>query len=81
VKVHDGFLYWTQSVGSRLRRAPLSGGPVETLAGNGSPGYSGDGSLGPFAQVAGPGGLAIAADGTVYLADWSQHIRRIQSIP
>ncbi len=49
---------------------------AETLAGSGSPGSS-DGT-GPAASMLSPEGLAVAADGTVYVAEpYSYRIRRI----
>ena len=50
-----------------LRRAPT--GQLTVFAGDGRPGYGGDGGPATSAQINNPGGLAVAGDGTVYLAD------------
>ena len=66
-------------------RKVLPGGAVVTIAGNGQPGYSGDGAFngtnytggpGSLAQVNQPGGLALGPDGTIYLADSGNDIIR-----
>jgi hypothetical protein len=44
-------------------------GTVTTIAGNGSQGHSGDGGLAVNAQLYGPRGLVVDADGNVYLSD------------
>jgi hypothetical protein len=50
-----------------LRRAP--DGTFTVFAGNGTPGSSGDGGPATVAQLNQPQGLAVAANGTVYIAD------------
>ena len=42
---------------------------ITTVAGNGSQGYSGDGGPAIGAQLAAPWGLAVDADGNLYIAD------------
>jgi sugar lactone lactonase YvrE len=44
-------------------------GAVATIAGNGSQGHSGDGGLAVNAQLYAPRGLAVDADGNVYVSD------------
>src|SRR5665213_3313964 len=46
-----------------LRRAPT--GQLTVFAGDGRPGYGGDGGPATSAQINNPGGLAVAGDGTV----------------
>jgi sugar lactone lactonase YvrE len=49
-----------------------------TVAGTGSPGFSGDGGPGVAAQVANPYGLAIGPDGALYICEVDNHrIRRL----
>ena len=50
-----------------LRRVPT--GQLTVFAGDGQRGYAGDGGPATSAQINDPGGLAVAPDGTVYLAD------------
>jgi streptogramin lyase len=48
------------------------------VAGTGETGYSGDGGPAKTAKLAGPKGIAVAPDGSLYLADTENHaIRRI----
>lgn len=65
-----------------IRRVDAETRVIETIAGNGSPGYSGDGgpareaSLGFF----GSAGLALDADSNLYIPDFqNQRVRRVDS--
>lgn len=49
------------------------------VAGTGKGGYSGDGGDAKLAQVNGPKGVAIAANGDIYLADTENHAIRVIS--
>ncbi|MGO9856140.1 MAG: hypothetical protein ACLPYY_13990 [Acidimicrobiales bacterium] len=49
--------------------ARLPGGGFQVVAGTGKAGYSGDGGPATRAQLTRPSGLAVAADGTLYIAD------------
>ena len=51
---------------------------VETVAGNGTAGYSGDGGQAVDAQLNGPTGITVDATGNFYVADKSNHsIRKV----
>ncbi len=55
-------------------------GATTTVAGNGRAGYSGDGALATNAQLFAPVGTAVAPDGTLYIAEFSNHrIRKVAS--
>ena len=55
-------------------------GSIRTFAGTGEPGYSGDGGLAADAQLNSPQGLAVDADGNVYIADtWNHRVRRVDA--
>ncbi len=55
------------------------GGPITTIAGNGTRGYSGDGGLATSAQISGPSAIAVDAAGNVYLADTANNsVRMLQ---
>jgi sugar lactone lactonase YvrE len=58
-----------------LRRvfALTADGGLSVLAGTGAGGFSGDGGAATGAAIGLPGGLAAAADGTVYLCDVDHH--------
>lgn len=54
-------------------------GIIHTIAGTGEPGYSGDGGPASQAQVNTPSDVAVAPDGSVYIADTMNNaIRRIR---
>jgi uncharacterized protein (TIGR03437 family) len=63
---------------SRIRKVSPTG-IITTIAGNGSPGYSGDGGLATSAQLNDlGGGVAVDASGDVYIADyWNGRIRKV----
>lgn len=63
----DGTVYFTERTGHRIRYID-GNGALQTLAGNGVEGFSGDGGPAVDAQISTPGGLGIAA-GVLYLAD------------
>ncbi|MGE0871483.1 MAG: hypothetical protein AB7P03_23185 [Kofleriaceae bacterium] len=72
-----GNLYVGDTLNHRVRRID-SNGIITTVAGTGTPGYSGD--LGPAisAQLAYPHGVAIDAVGNLYVADTLNHrVRKI----
>ncbi len=51
---------------------------ITTVAGNGSTGYSGDGSLGISAAQSNPSGVALDIAGNIFIADQDNHsIRRV----
>ena len=74
----SGALFIAQSNGGLIRRLDLGTADVTTVAGNRfATGYQ-DG-IGEKASFLGPGGLAVAADGTLYVADQFNHrIRKVQ---
>jgi hypothetical protein len=58
----------------------LPSGRFELVAGNGKRGFSGDGGAGVDAELNDPGGMAVAADGSLYFADGGNNrVRRIAS--
>jgi len=55
-------------------------GIVDTVAGNGQEGYSGDGVLATAASLHFPSGVAVGKDGTVFIADTTNsRIRKVDS--
>jgi len=72
-----GNLYITQ-LGSHTIRKVTPDGMIYTIAGNGQPGFSGDGGLATLASLHDPGGLTVDSEGTLYVADTENHrIRQI----
>ncbi|MBJ7519597.1 MAG: hypothetical protein JHC84_07870 [Solirubrobacteraceae bacterium] len=71
-----GYLIADQ-VNHRVRRVAVDG-TITTVAGNGTAGFSGDGGAATAAQLSAPSGLAIAADGSILIADANNNrIRRV----
>ncbi len=57
------------SDGSVRVRKVYSSGFINTIAGNGTRGYSGDGGVGVFASMNDPAGITLASNGNLYIAD------------
>ncbi|MGQ0594444.1 MAG: NHL domain-containing protein, partial [Gammaproteobacteria bacterium] len=73
----DGSLYIADPNNYRIRRVRPDG-IITTVAGNGSFGFSGDGGLATQASLSDPVGVALGADGSLYLTDAFYHlIRRV----
>jgi len=62
--------------GNAVYRIDLAAGTLHHLAGTGKSGYAGDGGDAKRAQLAGPKGVAVGPDGTIYLADTESHTIR-----
>ena len=63
----SGNLYVADTSARRI--IEVSGGTYTTLAGNGNAGFAGDDGPGPRASVYDPAGIAVDANGNVYIAD------------
>lgn len=73
----DGSVFISERRGARVR-VVTSDGFIRTFAGTGVPGFSGDGQRATAAQLAGPRGLALGSDGSLYIADQlNNRIRRV----
>jgi trimeric autotransporter adhesin len=71
-----GDVYIADFGNSRVRK--ISGGVITTVAGNGTPGFSGDGGLATSAQIAGPDGLAVDLAGNLYIAEYlNDRVRKV----
>ena len=72
-----GNLYICDFYSSRLRKVDTSG-IINTVAGTGSPGFTGDGGLDIFAQITNPYGIGIDAQQNIFFSDYNNHrIRKI----
>jgi sugar lactone lactonase YvrE len=72
-----GRLYIADAYNDRVRRVNTNG-IIETVAGNGTSAFAGDGGLATAASLGAPGGVALASDGSVYIADTeNDRIRKI----
>jgi sugar lactone lactonase YvrE len=77
--VLDGSNNWifTDSGNQRLRRIDAGSSLVTSLAGTGTGGFNGDGSI-VSTQLNGPAGVAVESSGTILVADSLNHrVRRI----
>lgn len=64
----DGSVYIADEEYHRIRRVDAQG-IINTVAGTGKNGFSGDGGPATAADLSNPSGVAIAPDGTFYIAD------------
>ncbi len=72
-----GNIYVADAGDHRIRRISPSG-TIETIAGTGAPGFSGDGGPAKAAQLNQPYGLAVDSTGNLYIADLGNaRVRRI----
>ncbi len=72
-----GNLYFSDfsfNAGNYIRK--VSNGIITTIAGTGTPGYSGDGGPALNAQFGYPGGVAVDSTGNVYVADTHNSVIR-----
>lgn len=75
-----GNLFISERFGYRIRKINHSDGNINTIAGNGSSGFGGDGGPPLQASLAGPADVAVSATGILYIADQGNHrIRRINA--
>ena len=75
-----GNLYIADSFNQRIRRVDGSTGNINTVAGNGGYGYSGDGVTAVNTTLAGPYGIALDAAGNFYIADGDNaRVRKVNS--
>ncbi len=76
-----GNLYLADTHNHLIRKITARTGTIATIAGNGSPGFSGDTVAATAATLALPRGLSLDVTGNIYLADTENHrIRRIDAI-
>lgn len=74
----DGRVYVSDSLNHRIRVIDLDANTIDTLAGTGSAGFSGDGGAATDAQLNTPRDLEIGPDGRLYFADTENN--RIRAI-
>jgi uncharacterized protein (TIGR03437 family) len=74
----SGNVYVADTQNARVRK--ISNGTINTVAGNGTAGYGGDGGTAASAQLNIPAGLAVDGVGNLYIADFSNNrIRKVTS--
>ena len=78
---NKGNLYLADIGSHCIRRIAPATGTISTVAGTGTQGFAGDGSVATAALIDSPGGLAVDSNGNLYLADTHNHrIRRIDAV-
>lgn len=84
----DAQIYWADPTLNRVKKADLSrtdpktaNGWITIVAGNGTMGFGGDGSLAREAKLASPAAVAFDSRGHFYIADHNnQRIRRVDAL-
>jgi hypothetical protein len=72
----SGNFYIADSHNNRIRQ--VTAGTITTIAGTGTPGFSGDGGVAATAQLSLPSAVAVDGNGNVYIADTNnQRIRKV----
>ena len=72
----NGVLYIADGLNYRIRRVDFDRNVIETVAGTGTNGFSGDGGLALRAQISGVSDLEFGPDGRLYLADTANNCVR-----
>jgi uncharacterized protein (TIGR03437 family) len=72
----SGNVYIADYNSRRIRKVAAATGIITTVAGNGTPGYSGDGGPATSAQLLGPYGVAVDGSGNLYIADSGNYVIR-----
>lgn len=72
----NGDLYICDSDNHVIRKVAVATGIITTVAGNGNPGYSGNGGPATAAQLKFPEDVAVDGNGDLYIADTQNHVIR-----
>jgi uncharacterized protein (TIGR03437 family) len=73
-----GNVYIADTTNQRIRKIDTAG-IINTVAGNGKQGYSGDGGPATSAMLALPQGLAVDSGGNLFFADNATHVRKVDT--
>src|SRR5216683_6989439 len=75
-----GNLYFSDTFNNRIRRVDAKTGVINTVAGNGDKGYSGDGGPATDAALNEPYGIVLDRAGNIFTADrLNRRVRRIDA--
>jgi hypothetical protein len=73
---NNGDLFIVDQDTNTVRKVVLSTGQISTVAGNGTPGFSGDNGPAVAAQLSFPEGVAVDSSGNLYIADTLNNVIR-----
>ena len=74
----SGNVFFADSNNNRVREVVAASGTIQTVAGNGEQGYSGDGGAATSASLDTPQGISVDSSGNIYLSDTrNNRIRKI----
>jgi sugar lactone lactonase YvrE len=77
----NGNLYIADTANNRVVRYSILNQAQTVIAGTGTAAYTGDGSAATAATLSGPKAVAVAADGTIYIADTGNNaVRQINAV-
>lgn len=71
----SGNVYIADQFNNRIRKV-TPGGTISTVAGNGTSGYTGDGSAATSGELSNPEGVALDSSGNLYISDTSNCVIR-----
>ena len=74
-----GSLYIADSGNHRIRRVDADTEVITTVAGSGTPGFTGDGGPATSASLRGPGAIALDASGNLFISA-DNRVRRVEGI-
>ncbi len=69
-------LYLADTFNNRIRKINIATREVTTIAGNGNPGYAGDGGPAAMAMLNEPSDLVVTHDNEIFIADSRNHVIR-----
>jgi len=73
----SGNLYVAECGSNKIRKVDASTGIINTIAGTGTDGFTGDHGLAVRAQISRPTGICVDLAGNVYFSDAGHRVRRI----
>jgi sugar lactone lactonase YvrE len=76
VNPSTGDIFATDTLGERIRRISAGTGLIDTVAGDGSSGFAGDGGPAAAASMQYPNGIAGDSAGNLYFADGNNYVIR-----